>query len=50
MKKICKQWEQDGGENNVKKGHNGRKSLRRLKPKVGNASKRIRFSMHYNSA
>jgi hypothetical protein len=43
LKKICKKWEYDGGESNVKKEQNGRVSLRRLKPTVGcNASKRRR--------
>jgi hypothetical protein len=43
LKKICKYWEYDGGESNVKKEQNGRESMRRLKPTVGcGASKRRR--------
>jgi hypothetical protein len=31
-KKIYRDWEEEGGESCVRKGRNGRKSLRRLKP------------------
>jgi len=41
LKKISRRWEKEGAENWVRKGRNGRKSLRRLKPIVGcNANKR----------
>jgi hypothetical protein len=43
LKKIYRGWEYEGGESYIRKGWNGRESLRRLKPTVGcNASKRRR--------
>ena len=35
LKKIYRQWEEEGGEICVRRGRNGRESLRRLKPTVG---------------
>jgi len=43
LKNISRRWEKYVGGKRAKKGRNGRKSLRRLKPIVGcNASKRRR--------